>query len=87
MLKRKYLVNYTVRPNKKTPGKLFSRNMTLTGRAESANNKKRLEATLAIIHRVNPDAVEIESAEQTGIKIELFSWLARKFGQLIGKAA
>lgn len=89
MIKRTYQVDYVVRPNKRTEGRAFTRKMSTTGVLGKGNNTDRMVAVLAVIHRVNVNAIEIDGWEEVGKKVELnlFSRLARWFGRTVGRAA
>ena len=63
MIKCKYFVTYKVRPNKKLYGIPHALNMTVAGKMEDRKNQLRVISTLSRLHRVNPDAIELDEYE------------------------
>lgn len=82
MIKREYLVDYTIRPNKKAPGRSFHRQMAM-----KKFDDAKVIYTLAALHRVNQNAVELESRTLVKTRLVFFDWLGAQFRRLMRRAA
>lgn len=87
MMKRTYNVIYRVRPNKKTVGARHVQNMTFNGKLKGNElNARKMMRALLFIHRVNSDAIVIESIKLVGVRLALREWISSKFAALFKKA-
>lgn len=79
MFKRKYWVAYTVRPNKSKPGAGCVTTMVLGGDMKTPREQLKVVKVLSKIHRVNPDAIELNSYELVSTEFMPLKWVKDKF--------
>lgn len=87
MFKHRYAIAYTVRPNKKTLGSRCVLNVTTNGSLDKQEEQRKVLLMLTKIHRVNPDAIELNTYTLEGREFMPAQWLKDKLSRLFKRAA
>lgn len=84
MFKRTYNVIYKITPNKKKPGRIAALNVTFDGRLSgNQKNQAKLLNALCRIHRVNPNALQVQRITLIATRLALREWFGNLFGKLL----
>lgn len=77
-----YTVSYIVRPNKKAQGSECVLNMTTAAPLTNPEEQLKVIRVLCKLHRVNPNAIELNAFTESSRQLNLKKWISNKFVNL-----